>query len=66
LRRHSQVVRQGTANPRLPGSNPGGASSIGASNISLAPIFTLRRYKAAGFLKARRFFSFSQNCMHLS
>ena len=24
--RHSQVVRQWTANPRFPGSNPGGAS----------------------------------------
>ena len=28
-RRHSQVVRQGTANPRFSGSNPDGASNPG-------------------------------------
>ena len=38
LRRHSQVVRQGTANPRRPGSNPGGASKDGAGQP--APFFT--------------------------
>ena len=46
MRRHSQVVRQGTANPRLPGSNPGGASSVGASDISLAPIFLQKSERA--------------------
>ena len=34
LRRYSQVVRQGSAKPSLPGSNPGGASNLTESPFS--------------------------------
>ena len=47
-RRHSQVVRQRTANPRFPGSNPGDASRKGTSFVYKAkdvPFHSLSKRK---------------------
>ena len=37
--RYSQVVRQGSAKPLCPGSNPGGASSETGCKFSYSPLF---------------------------
>ena len=47
LRRHSQVVRQGSAKPSFPGSNPGGASSLDVTRAQR------RQARAAGSLARR-------------
>ena len=55
LWRYSQVVRQGSAKPLLPGSNPGGASNRSSVQygafILLSPLllpFALRLYRSVG------------------
>ena len=49
--RYSQVVRQGSAKPLCPGSNPGGASSETGCKFSYSPLFLSKSaYLRYGFI----------------